>query len=313
MLFSLCSVTALAEGFASYEEYEADLNKYFESLQEEHEFVLRVCIRPNLSRYVNYVTPDLALNFKEVDTGKVTEIKLNKDNYISDLKCFELPIDFAESGKDTKFTVSMTTADEFLTGFYDDSGEGGYCKANNGEIPVTITEDGLTLAICNTRTDNFILYTVDENGVPLGNMQLRVFDNYTKEFIEKTGIDKKDIFELNTFEGTNDMNVIIANKLGVITGVSDTSFEPSKEISRQGAAALLMRAAQLISGDIQEGEPSFADNSEIADCAKKAVSYVTTMKIMNGVGEDKFEPTATYTREQAYVTIVRLFNSLVTE
>lgn len=130
---------------------------------------------------------------------------------------------------------------------------------------------------------------------------------------EKTGIDKKDIFELNTFEDTNDMNVIIANKLGIITGVSDTSFEPSKEISRQDAAALLMRAAQLISGDIQEVEPSFADNAEIADYAKKAVSYVTTMKIMNGVGEDKFDPTATYTREQAYVTIVRLFNSLVTE
>lgn len=131
--------------------------------------------------------------------------------------------------------------------------------------------------------------------------------------LEKTGIASKDIFNVNTFLDTSDKNVIIANKLGIITGVSDTSFEPNREISRQDAAALLMRAAQLISGDIEEVEPSFADNADIADYAKKAVSYVTTLKIMNGVGEDKFDPTATYTREQAYVTIVRLFNSLVTE
>lgn len=38
--------------------------------------------------------------------------------------------------------------------------------------------------------------------------------------------------------------------------------------------------------------------------------FVTTLKIMNGVGQDKFNPASTYTREQAYITIVRLFKSL---
>lgn len=128
--------------------------------------------------------------------------------------------------------------------------------------------------------------------------------------LEKTGISKKDIYSANPFNDTNNVNVIIANKLGIINGVSDNSFAPANEISRQDAAALLMRAAQLISGNIEEVQPGFADNSEIADYAKKAVSYVTTLKIMNGVGDNRFDPTSTYTREQAYVTIVRLFNSL---
>ena len=130
---------------------------------------------------------------------------------------------------------------------------------------------------------------------------------------EKTGIAKKDLYNLNPFNDTSDINVIIANKLGIINGISDTAFAPGNEISRQDAAALLMRAAQLLSGNIEEVEPTFADNDKIADYAKKAVSYVTTLKIMNGVGDDRFDPTAKYTREQAYVTIVRLFNSLKSE
>jgi len=85
---------------------------------------------------------------------------------------------------------------------------------------------------------------------------------------------------------------------------------PKNEISRQDAAALLMRAAKLIRGDIEITGQAFADDANIADYARQAVSYVTTLKIMNGVGENGFDPTATYTREQAYVTIVRLFKSL---
>ena len=128
---------------------------------------------------------------------------------------------------------------------------------------------------------------------------------------ERCGIEGTDMYGSNPFKDTNKRAVIIANKLGIINGVSETSFAPNNYISRQDAAALIMRAAKIIKGDIAVNDAAFADNGAIADYAKQAVSYVTTLKIMNGVGENKFDPTATYTREQAYITILRLFKSLV--
>ncbi len=128
---------------------------------------------------------------------------------------------------------------------------------------------------------------------------------------ERCGIEGIDIYNNNPFKDTNKKAVIAAHKLGIINGVSDVSFAPKNNISRQDAAALIMRAAKLIKGDIAVTESAFADNAAVADYAKQAVSYVTTLKIMNGVGENKFDPTATYTREQAYITILRLFKSLV--
>ena len=127
---------------------------------------------------------------------------------------------------------------------------------------------------------------------------------------EKTGIAKKDLYSVNPFTDTSDESVIIANRLGIINGVSETSFAPESEIKRQDAAALLMRAAELISGGKEVSASAFSDDDRIADYAKRAVSYVTTLKIMNGVGNDRFDPTAYYSREQAYITILRLFKSL---
>lgn len=127
---------------------------------------------------------------------------------------------------------------------------------------------------------------------------------------EKTGMDSKDIYSENPFKDTSDKNIITANKLGIINGVSADSFAPSKNIVRQDAAALLMRAAKLVAGDVEITDVSFSDDASIADYAKEAVSYVTSLRIMNGVGENNFAPKSTYTREQAYLTIVRLFNSI---
>ena len=131
-----------------------------------------------------------------------------------------------------------------------------------------------------------------------------------KLLIENAGITMAQAYRTNPFEDTADKNVIIANKLGIINGVSEVLFAPDNKIIRQDAATLLMRAAKLISGNVEITEKTFADDENIADYAKQAVSYVTTLKIMNGVGDDRFDPVSTYTREQAYVTIVRLFESL---
>lgn len=59
-----------------------------------------------------------------------------------------------------------------------------------------------------------------------------------------------------------------------------------------------------------DAEPlSYADTAQIASWAKEDVQLMTHLGIMNGVGEDRFDPQGSYTIEQCLVTLLRLYNN----
>lgn len=125
---------------------------------------------------------------------------------------------------------------------------------------------------------------------------------------EHKNMQTADLYEQNPFYDTNEKDVLLANQLGLIQGVSANSFAPGSFIKRQDAAALLQRAAQLLGQDnAAAGAPDFTDSSTISDYAKAAVSYVTQRGIMNGVGDGQFAPNGTYTKEQAILTMHRMY------
>lgn len=47
--------------------------------------------------------------------------------------------------------------------------------------------------------------------------------------------------------------------------------------------------------------------SDIADWAKPSASFVASMGVMNDTGNNNFSPKGAYSRQQAFMTIVRLF------
>lgn len=53
----------------------------------------------------------------------------------------------------------------------------------------------------------------------------------------------------------------------------------------------------------------FDDSAEISSWAKESVAYMTEFAVMTGVSETEFSPTGTYTREQCYVTFLRLYKN----
>lgn len=114
------------------------------------------------------------------------------------------------------------------------------------------------------------------------------------------------------FADTNNHDVIAARALGIINGVSATSYAPQSTISRQDAAAILMRTATFLGTNpaTDNAAASFADSAEIASYAKESVAFVASRQIMTGTGDNKFSPRSEYTRQQAYITIYRLINSL---
>lgn len=103
-------------------------------------------------------------------------------------------------------------------------------------------------------------------------------------------------------------SVIAAYNIGIVNGVSETEFNPSNDITRQEAAAMLMRVYKNY-GICEEVTDNylFADHNSIADWAKEDVYRINSLGVMQGVGDDIFAPLDNYTVEQAIATFLRLY------
>ena len=114
-----------------------------------------------------------------------------------------------------------------------------------------------------------------------------------------------------TFTDTDDVNVQKMAYLGVVRGVGNNRFNPDGLITREESAAMLVRLANATDVTIPDySNYTFADHDRVSSWA---VGYVRQMRlsgIMGGVGNNRFDPRGSYTREQSIVTIMRLLNEL---
>ena len=70
---------------------------------------------------------------------------------------------------------------------------------------------------------------------------------------------------------------------------------------------MLMRCYQVYGGTYTASTTSkLSDMKLVADWAKKDVASVVELKVMQGTG-GAFDPQGTYTREQAVLTLLRLY------
>ncbi len=110
-----------------------------------------------------------------------------------------------------------------------------------------------------------------------------------------------------TFTDTNKLLVRMAADIGIIEGQGDGGFNPHKPITRQEAAVMLLRTYAAYSNSISFATDTvYADGVEIALWASLGVRFATGAAVMQGVGENTFAPLASYTREQAVLTFLRL-------
>ncbi len=112
----------------------------------------------------------------------------------------------------------------------------------------------------------------------------------------------------NPFSDTADRDVLKAYAAGIVNGMTETTFEPESELTREQAAAMLARVYELAGEG--EAEPSytalFADDDEISDWARSAVYFMNENGIIAGVGGNRFAPGDTASREQAVVIAQRM-------
>ncbi|MDY0235241.1 MAG: S-layer homology domain-containing protein [Gudongella sp.] len=112
------------------------------------------------------------------------------------------------------------------------------------------------------------------------------------------------------FVDTNNKDVIAASVLEIVNGTSPTTFEPNNPLTREAAAKVLSATARAVGKDITANAPNYADIEKIANWAKPYTGYVYNINVMKGVGSNRFDPRGGYQRQQAYMTMYRLFKAI---
>ncbi|MFS0725687.1 Ig-like domain-containing protein [Paenibacillus sp. 1P07SE] len=110
--------------------------------------------------------------------------------------------------------------------------------------------------------------------------------------------------------------VATASEAGLVHGYEDGTFRPQARITREQMAVMIGRAmayaGQAPGGSAGEtsGAGTFADEAEIAEWAKEAVTQLTGMGIIQGVTATTFAPQAEASRAQSVVMLKRLLQDL---
>lgn len=118
----------------------------------------------------------------------------------------------------------------------------------------------------------------------------------------------KEIAVKNPFDDTAEPSVSAAYALGIVAGTSVNKFSPHKYITRQEAAVMLSRTAKVLGIKPQSKGAKFTDAKQFASWAANDISFISGLGVMSGIGNGKFGPTLSYTREQAILTALRIYN-----
>ncbi len=125
---------------------------------------------------------------------------------------------------------------------------------------------------------------------------------------------KEGDFEGNTqFEDVSSSDwyyeyVLWGQDCGIITGVSNTRFDPMGYISRQDMATMLLRYMNYrdVNLSFVDSGNEFTDESAVADYAYEAVKIVSAMELIKGYPDGSFAPNGNATRAEAATVISRL-------
>ncbi|MBQ4629649.1 MAG: S-layer homology domain-containing protein [Clostridia bacterium] len=109
-----------------------------------------------------------------------------------------------------------------------------------------------------------------------------------------------------TFNDTDDIDADIMHFLGFIKGVSEKSFAPDENLTREQMAVIFNRIADYYTECKEKSAiDTYSDYANISPWARESMEYMLGEGIIAGVGENCLAPDALVTREQAIVMTLR--------
>ena len=120
--------------------------------------------------------------------------------------------------------------------------------------------------------------------------------------------------EGNPFTDTQNTEVIIANNLGIVNGIGEGKFAPNNMVAREEVSVMVYRTLQVAKSEYDYSglyQYIFADHNMISSWAQDAVAYLYGVGIVNGVGDNLFNPRGQTTREEAIVLVKRMYDKVI--
>ena len=102
-----------------------------------------------------------------------------------------------------------------------------------------------------------------------------------------------------------------AAKNGVVNGIGDGKFDPNADVTRQQMCVMLVNFVENFMNDSLKRDKnvsSFADDKDIAKWSKEQVYKCAKSGLVNGVGNNKFDPKASATRAQGATIFTNFYN-----
>jgi subtilisin family serine protease len=107
-------------------------------------------------------------------------------------------------------------------------------------------------------------------------------------------------------------DVYAAYNAKIIKGITEQTFAPEAKITREQLATLLVNAYLQKTGkqlsDIVTTQEVYTDEGSISSWARSYVQIATSLSLMGGVGNGKFNPSGFATRAEAAVVLKRFLN-----
>ena len=146
----------------------------------------------------------------------------------------------------------------------------------------------------------------------------------TYNMLEKTG--KLDLSKTSQrFTDTSSQEITTLAEIGIVSGKSDTLFEPDSNLTREEAATILARICDYVnvsSTNTQSTNSLYSDDNKISDWAKNSVYKLRDYGIMQGefvydaeIGDwggysetVNFNPKSEITKEECIVAIMRIYD-----
>ena len=114
----------------------------------------------------------------------------------------------------------------------------------------------------------------------------------------------------DSFTDTKNDKILMLNGLGIINGKSATEFAPNDYLTREEAATIIVRMVnKVFPMAATEMWFEYDDINEVSKWASDSIQTISNLGFMRGIGNNNFAPKATYTTEQAIVTLVRVLES----
>jgi hypothetical protein len=116
------------------------------------------------------------------------------------------------------------------------------------------------------------------------------------------------------FDDTDNQNVMHMANIGVVDGYPNsngtTSFKPQNEVTRQEAAVMFCRLIEALGHELVQVDPTFTDvrYDEENKWSYYYIGKIEAAGIMDGVGNNMFDPFGKFSREQNEITMMKVWD-----